>query len=171
MKKLALLLSSMLFLLPTHGTAKIMEVSMTVDNFDCQLCPKEFSKILLRDVRGVEKAQAWEPEGVAIATWKENVPFQAHSFFRAMAKTKFFIRELSVEVEGLISSKACSMMLTSAPEKSQFIIDNRADSLLDNVKNGDTLHCKGRVSSIQGFNFMVVTEVIAHSPAKEEQKK
>lgn len=148
--------------------AKVHEIDLTVDNFDCQLCPIEFAKMLRKGVPGISHVQAWEPEGLAVAIWKNSGPFQTFLFYRALADSKFLIRDITIDVDGTISSKLCSMHLSSLPEKSLFIIDNRQDFLLDNVKNGDFIRCKGRVSNQQGFNFLTVTKIISHTPAKEK---
>jgi len=140
-------------------TAEIYEIRLTIDNMCCPYCARSVND-QLKKIKGVENAQIWAMEGFGFVNWKDTVPFQSAELYRKLAETKFLLKSIEIDVEGVIELKKGAMLLVSKPERSIFYIDNRQDYAISKLKEGQTVRLKGFVTNQQGFNFFVVTEVL-----------
>lgn len=138
---------------------EIHEVELIVDNIDCQWCPIALRKAL-QQVPGVGEVTVNAIENIASCSWKPTAPFQAIYFYRQLSPTQFIIKQMTVDVSGTISDERSSMTLTSYPDGTVFYVENREDAMVQQLKDKAQVHCHGTVSSQQGFNFLMITDVV-----------
>ncbi|MDB6081763.1 MAG: hypothetical protein JWO53_1035, partial [Chlamydiia bacterium] len=138
---------------------EIFEIKLVVHNVDCEFCNRSILEEL-RSIPGVANTGVFTPEGVEEITWKGATPFQSAQFFKTFAKTKFLLKQICIDVEGIIEIKKDVMTLRSRPDNSIFFIDNQNEKTVAELKDGQSIRLKGYVTSQQGFNFLIVQEVL-----------
>jgi copper chaperone CopZ len=137
----------------------IYELRLTIDDMTCPYCGRSVVD-QLKKIAGVESAQVWALDGFGLVNWKENVPFQSALLFRKFAETRFLLKTIEIDVEGVVEKKKGALILVSKPDNSVFYIDNLQDYTVAKLKEGQTVRLKGFVKNQQGFNFLVATEVL-----------
>jgi len=147
--------------------AEIYEIRLTIENITCPYCGTSLVQEL-KGIKGVEDAKIWPMEGIGVVQWKKNSAFHAVQLFRMFYKTQFLLKEIDVDVEGVIREKKGATVLESYPDGSVFYIDNPRDLHLDTfdnfstraLKEGMQVRLQGMCTSQQGFNFLLVKEAL-----------
>ena len=139
--------------------SEIFEVRLTLDCLFCPYCETNVQNIL-KEVKGVENSKVWSMEGLAVVTWKRDMPFYAAQFFKAFQNTKFPLKEVYVDVEGIVHKNKDSMTFESKPDGSIFYIKNRGLPKVQDIQDGETVRLQGDVTCEQGFNFLCVWDVL-----------
>ena len=147
--------------------SEIYEIRLTIENIACPYCGKSIVQEL-KEIQGVQDTKIWPMEGIGVIQWKKDIPFYAVQLFRTFYKTQFFLKEVDVDVEGIIREKKGATILESLPDGSIFYLDNPQDLHLDtfdslstrSLKEGVQVRLRGMCTSQQGFNFLLVKEVL-----------
>ena len=147
--------------------AEIYEIRLTIENISCPYCGKSIIQEL-KAIKGIQDAKIWPMEGIGMLQWKKDTPFYAVQLFRTFYKTQFFLKEVDVDVEGVIREKKGATILESFPDGSVFYIDNPQDLHVDTfdnfnaraLKEGMQIRLRGMCTSQQGFNFLLVKEAL-----------
>lgn len=139
--------------------AEILEIRLTVTNEDCIYCARSIAEELLR-LPEVQDAKIYPFAGFGQVIWKKNAPFQSRLIFRTFAQTHFLLREINLQVQGVVTQTRGSTIIKSYPDNSVFYVSNRGDFGISTLKAGQTVRFKGIVSNIQGCNMVTVTELL-----------
>jgi hypothetical protein len=154
---------------PLSLFCQIWQVEVSIDNIDCPICVERVEKKLI-SIPGVDKCKLIESISLAKITWKKDVPFSAAIFWEKFFETPFQIRELTLDVDGVLSQKIPQkslkeqkviLTLLSKPDQTLFYIENPNFKALRKFKPGQKVLLNGRVVSKQGWNFLEVREAIA----------
>lgn len=154
--------------------AEIYEIRLTIENMECHFCQRSVID-QLKVIPGIQETKIWPMEGIGLITWKNDVPFQCIKLFKTFYSTQFLLKDVFIDVEGIIHEKKGATILESQPDGSLFYIDNRADPVVRALKDGQTVRLQGRVSTQQGFNFLLVIDafppVMPDGPMPETSPK
>ena len=139
--------------------AEIYEIRLTIENMECHFCSRSVID-QLKVIPGLQETKIWPSEGIGLITWKNDAPFQCIKVFKTFYNSQFLLKNVFVDVEGVIHEKKGATILESLPDGSIFYIDNREDPQVRALKDGQNVRLQGRVSSQQGFNFLLVVDAL-----------
>lgn len=139
--------------------AEIYEIRMTIENMDCHFCQRSIVD-QLKVIPGIRETKIWPLEGIGLIIWRNDSPFQSIKLFKTFYSTQFLLKDVFIDVEGTIHEKKGATILESQPDGSFFYIDNRADPVVRALKDGQLVRLQGKVSSQQGFNFLLVIDAM-----------
>jgi copper chaperone CopZ len=163
---------------PLQLFGHIWQIEVSIDNIDCPMCVERVEK-KLQSIPGVDKCKLIEAISLAKITWKKDAKFSADAFWEVFFDTPFQIRELTLDVEGVLSQRAVQksskeqkgiLTLYSEPDHSLFYIENPNFKELKKFSPGQRVIINGRVESKRGWNYLEVREIRAQEeePAPEE---
>jgi hypothetical protein len=139
--------------------AEIYEIQLTIENMVCPFCAESVVEDV-KMIKGVETIQVWPPEGIGLVTWKQDLPFQSTQLFRLFASTQFILKQIIVDVEGVVERRRGSLSLRSCPDNSIFYIENGENLQVSKLEEGQEIRLRGSVTSQQGVNYMYVYSVM-----------
>ena len=159
---------SALFIQSTSLHAEMYEVRLQIENIDCIHCSKSIEEAL-KTVDAVERTKVWPLEGIALVTWKSGAPFSSQAVSKAFERTPFFLKHIDIDAEGIIEEKKGATILKSLPDGTLFYIENRHDADVKQLKDGQSVRLRGRVSNQKGYNYLIVSEVLPENTFTEKE--
>ena len=151
--------------------AEIYQITLAFQGMCCEFCPKNISDHI-KKVPGVQDVTVFPREDMVLVEWNQMTPFNSAIFSKIFYNhTLFKLLQVEVEVEGTFDKKKGDTVLRSLPDNSFFYIENANTFSLGRYPEDKLIRLKGVVHNQQGFNFMMVTDVLPAIGEEPEDPK
>jgi hypothetical protein len=137
--------------------AEIYDIRLIMEGMRCPSCPQGVARAA-EGIRGIDSITAFTFEDFIQIAWKQDVPFSANDLYRGFFKSQYKVREIDVDVEGIINKQRGAIFLFSQPDGSKFYILNT--EAFRKLKDGERVRLQGMVSSQQNVNYLDIKHIL-----------
>lgn len=144
----------------TSLPAAINQVCVTVTGICCEYCTQEIEKNF-RQLHGLNDVRVFPHPGLVEVDWNPDFPLHAAILLQPFNNTRFTAAEIDIDLEGTFSSSNTSPHIKSEPDGAIFFIDNMNSAPMQRLREGDVVRLRGYLTNRQGFNFVVVRQIMS----------
>ncbi len=154
------ILSFFLLLQASTLPAIVNQVRLTLTGICCEFCSSEIEENF-RAMHGLNDLQIFPHAGIVEIDWNPELPLHAALLLQPVSNTRFAITDIFVDFEGTFHNYHTAPHIRSDYDGAMFFIDNMNATQLKDIKEGDIVRVKADLTNKQGFNFIVVREVVS----------
>lgn len=143
-------------------SAAVNQICVTVTGICCEYCKQEIEKNF-RQLQGLNDVRIFPHPGLVEVDWNPDFPLHAALLLQPFSNTRFTATEIDIDLEGTFSFKNTSPHIKSEPDGAIFFIDNMNSAPMQKLCEGDVVRLRGYLTNRQGFNFIVVRQIMSIS--------